>query len=230
MNPFEISAILAREVTEEQRKAALISTAQLLRKIDIHGIEKMRQHFELPPEALGIITELYCMMLVSPKGMRRVPMPISSSFDVIDGEHVPVTTETIDGVPPIAKLFPGKMRTIRAKPKDAFTPVRLILSNANEGTRMLVVNDIRIDGRSQFSQRGDIPAEMFQHNAIDGFVCFQECKELCEIDITYVGENHNSGVDVYGAFIGITNGVPSELLIEDDANATGAVENPKVTT
>ena len=217
MNPFEIATILSREITEEQRKAALISTAQLLRKIDIHGIEKMRQHFELPPEALGIITELYCMMLVSPAGMRRAPMPISNLFDVIDGKHVPV--KAIDGVPG-TKLLQGKMRTVRAKPRQPFTPVRLIIGNTGEGTKMLVIDDIRIDGRTQFLQAGGIPGDMFQSTSIDSFVHFQECKEMIEIDVTYVGDNPN-GVDVLGAFIGITNGTPSELLIEDASDVDG---------
>jgi len=213
MNPFEISAILAREVTEEQRKAALISTAQLLRKIDIHGIEKMRVHFELPPEAIGIITELYCMMLVSPHGMRRAPMPIGNSFDVVDGKHAPV--KGLDGLPlPGTKLIQGKMRTIRSKPRQPFTPVRLIIGNMGEGTKKLAIDDIRIDGRTQFLQAGAIPGDMFESQSTDSFVHFEECKELIEIDVTYIGDNPN-GVDVLGAFIGITNGIPSELLIED---------------
>lgn len=223
MNPFEISAILTREITEEQRKAALISTAQLLRKIDIHGIEKMRVHFELPPEALGILTELYCMMLVSPRGMKRVPMPISSTADVIDGKHVSLI-EVVDGVRrPSVKLFPGKMRTVRAKPLGTILPQRLIISNAGEGAKALIINDLRIDGKSQFAQAGDIPAEMFRHDCLDSFTSLKECSELLEIDVTYIGTNQD-GVDMYGALVGITDGIPSELLIEEDSDA---VENPK---
>jgi hypothetical protein len=52
-----------------------------------------------------------------------------------------------------------------------------------------IVNDLRINGRTQFVQSGDIPGDMFATNAITSFVSLEDCKvggEI-EIDVTYIG-------------------------------------------
>ena len=49
-----------------------------------------------------------------------------------------------------------------------------------------VVNDIRIDGTTQFAQSGDIPGDMFAANALDGFVKFQPGTRI-ELVVTYIG-------------------------------------------
>lgn len=49
-----------------------------------------------------------------------------------------------------------------------------------------VVNDVRIDGTSQFTMSGDIPGDMFALNAIDGFVKFRPGTRI-ELLVTYIG-------------------------------------------
>lgn len=49
-----------------------------------------------------------------------------------------------------------------------------------------IVNDLRVDGTSQFAQQGDLPGDMFSTSAIDSFVRFQAGKQI-EIEVTYIG-------------------------------------------
>ena len=58
-----------------------------------------------------------------------------------------------------------------------------------DGSWDWLVNDLRIGGRTQFVQPGDIPGDMFELNAIDSFVTLEECAagEEIEIDVTYIG-------------------------------------------
>jgi hypothetical protein len=51
-----------------------------------------------------------------------------------------------------------------------------------------IVNDIRIDGTSQFLQSGDIPGDMFATNAIDSFVKLHPGTRI-ELLVTYIGLN-----------------------------------------
>jgi hypothetical protein len=52
-----------------------------------------------------------------------------------------------------------------------------------------IVNDLRINGRTQFMQSGDIPGDMFAVSAIDSFVSLEECEAggKIEVDVTYIG-------------------------------------------
>ena len=49
-----------------------------------------------------------------------------------------------------------------------------------------IVNDIRIDGTSQFKMSGAVPGDMFASNAIDSFVKFQPGTQI-ELLVTYIG-------------------------------------------
>jgi hypothetical protein len=76
---------------------------------------------------------------------------------------------------------------------DGFWPDHLTISNAGteHGAADWVVNDIRIAGRSQFLQAGDLPGDMFATNAVDSFMRFEVAKASMEVEIivTYMGTN-----------------------------------------
>ena len=57
-----------------------------------------------------------------------------------------------------------------------------------------IVNDLRINGRTQFAQSGDIPGDMFATSAIDSFVSLEECTAggEIEVDVTYIGTAERS--------------------------------------
>ena len=61
------------------------------------------------------------------------------------------------------------------------------------------MNDIKIGNRSQFSQSGDVPGDMFATNAIDAFVSFETAQTAMDVVmvVTYIGLNE-SGVPFFG--------------------------------
>ncbi len=58
-----------------------------------------------------------------------------------------------------------------------------------------IVHDLRIDGRTQFSQVGDLPGDMFSSSAIDSFITIENCPagSAIEIDVSYVGVDDGGG-------------------------------------
>ena len=49
--------LIATEITDAWRDAAVKATTDLLVKIDVKRIEVLRQRFELPPECFGFVAE-----------------------------------------------------------------------------------------------------------------------------------------------------------------------------
>jgi hypothetical protein len=139
---------------------------------------------------------------------RRVPMPLSSR----DRIKRDVTTE----VKAIAHL--------------PFRPERYCVSDACEdyrgpwwkrlwpwyrapqqyGSADWLIRDILIDGKSQFTQTGDLPGDMFRSSAIDSFVVFGECPSGAEIVVkaTYIGP-HPKGQRFYSGMVGMQRGSQS---------------------
>jgi hypothetical protein len=76
---------------------------------------------------------------------------------------------------------------------DGFWPDHLTISDAGTkgGAADWLVNDIKVAGRSQFLQSGDIPGCMFATNAVDSFIRFEVAKAgmAVELVVTYVGTN-----------------------------------------
>jgi len=77
--------------------------------------------------------------------------------------------------------------------REGFWPDHLTISNAGTegGAADWIVNDIKIAGRSQFFQSGDIPGDLFATNAVNSFVLFEVAKYAAEVEVvvTYVGKN-----------------------------------------
>ncbi len=95
---------------------------------------------------------------------------------------------------------------ITARPQRvAFRPERVFISAAgtDNGAADWIVNDIKIGNRSQFSQSGDIPGDMFAAVAIDGFVSFETAQTAMDVVmvVTYIGLNEG-GCAFYGSIVG----------------------------
>jgi hypothetical protein len=63
-------------------------------------------------------------------------------------------------------------------------------TDTDNGAADWIVNDICIDGTSQFMQSGDVPGDMFATDAIDSFVRFQPGTRI-ELIVTYIGFNES---------------------------------------
>ncbi len=104
-------------------------------------------------------------------------------------------------------ILPGQSAQITARPQRvAFRPERVFISAASDatlGAAAWLVNDIKIGNRSQFSQSGSIPGDMFATTAIDSFVSFETAQTAMDVVmvVTYIGSN-SDGVSFYGAIIG----------------------------
>jgi hypothetical protein len=103
-------------------------------------------------------------------------------------------------------ILPSQSAQITARPQRvAFRPERVFVSNAGTsgGAADWIVNDIKIGNRSQFSQSGDIPGDMFATNAIDGFVSFETAQTAMDVVmvVTYIGTNE-SGAAFYASIVG----------------------------
>jgi hypothetical protein len=104
-------------------------------------------------------------------------------------------------------IMPSQSAQITARPQRvAFRAERVFISNASDatlGAAAFLVNDIKIGNRSQFSQSGSIPGDMFASVAIDSFVSFETAQTSMDIVmvVTYIGSD-SGGVAFYGAIIG----------------------------
>jgi hypothetical protein len=98
-----------------------------------------------------------------------------------------------------------------------FRPTRIVIGGSPCDW---VINDIRIDGKSQLSQPGDLPGEAFAATAIDSFVSFDVVgvdREI-EITVTYLG-------DLSSPFVCGILGVPSPDLGSRDHSNNQPKEN-----
>jgi hypothetical protein len=185
------------KIAEEVRKAILDGTKRFLERVDIKALDEMRKSLELPPEALGAIVELHAKRLAEAE---RPP--------IIEGarasrEVLPFSTTAL--------IKPGQSAEILARPQRiAFRPERLFVSDHRidyagpwwkrlwpwykppqaHGAADWLIDDIKIGNRSQFSQAGSIPGDMFLSTAIDSFVSFETAQTAMDIRIfvTYVGQ------------------------------------------
>jgi hypothetical protein len=73
-------------------------------------------------------------------------------------------------------------------------------TDTDNGAADWVVNDIRIDGASQFMQSSDVPGDMFATDTIDSFIKFHPGTRI-ELIVTYIGPNE-SGCCFTGRFLG----------------------------
>jgi len=82
--------------------------------------------------------------------------------------------------------------TISLRVENApFQVSRLVIDDAGtpDGAAAWIVNDIRVNGKSQFAQTGDVPGDVFSANMIDSFLSIETCPAggLIEFIVTYIG-------------------------------------------
>lgn len=79
--------------------------------------------------------------------------------------------------------------TITARPQNvAYRPERIVIGGTASNW---TISDIKVGNRSQLSQAGDLPGEMFSNVAIDTFVSMETVQTAMDfvIQVTFVGTN-----------------------------------------
>ena len=148
----------------------------------------------MPPIAAPVYPGPYAAQCIQPRNaLVQDPGPDRAGREVL-----PMST----GV----AILPTQSAQITARPQRvAFRPERVFISAAGTsgGAADWVVNDIKIGNRSQFSQSGDVPGDMFATNAIDGFVSFETAQTAMDVVmvVTYIGLNE-SGVPFFASIVG----------------------------
>ena len=86
-------------------------------------------------------------------------------------------------------ILPNATANITSRPQSmAFRPERVVIGGTPSDW---IVNDIKVGNRSQFSQSGDVPGEVFAASASDSFVSFDTVQTAMDfvMTVTYVGPN-----------------------------------------
>jgi hypothetical protein len=132
--------------------------------------------------------------------MGRVYRACKAFFQPLSREILPLSTGT--------PVKPGQTCVIkgRVQTEHGFWPDRLSISNHGTpgGASDWVVKDIKIAGRSQFCQAGDVPGDVFSTKAIGSFVRFKAVGGAMDVDlsVTYIG-THKTGCPFFGALTGM---------------------------
>ena len=95
-------------------------------------------------------------------------------------------------------LLPTAKTTITARVSTPFQMARLEIDNGatQGGAADWIVGDLRINGKSQFVQSGDVPGDLFACSAIDTFVKLEACEagNTIELDMIYIGLNEHGAI------------------------------------
>lgn len=85
--------------------------------------------------------------------------------------------------------------TISVHVQSAPFQIDLIEINDRSGGADWIVNDLRINEKTQFHQSGDIPGDLFSTKAIDSFIKLDVCAagSKIEFDVTYIGLDERGG-------------------------------------
>jgi hypothetical protein len=195
--PETVAAMQAMQarIAEETRKAVLGATRRFLERVDVKALDELRKELDLPAEALGALIEIHAKKLAESE-MSKAPRA--------SREVLPFCTK------PDLFIKPGQSAEITARPQRlAFRPERFFVSDGfvehkaswwrrlwhkapqHKGSADWLIDDIKIGNRSQFSQAGSVPADMFRSTAIDSFVSFETAQTAMDIKIvvTYVGSD-----------------------------------------
>ena len=98
-------------------------------------------------------------------------------------------------------ILPNTSAQITSRPQNvAFRPERVIIGGTPGDW---VVNDIKVGNRSQFSQSGDVPGEVFANTTIDAFVSFETVQTAMDFVmlVTFIGASE-SGAPFFCAVLG----------------------------
>jgi hypothetical protein len=98
-------------------------------------------------------------------------------------------------------ILPNTSAQITSRPQNvAFRPERVIIGGTPGDW---IVNDIKVGNRSQFSQSGDVPGEVFANTTIDAFVSFETVQTAMDFVmlVTFIGASE-SGAPFFCAVLG----------------------------
>lgn len=118
------------------------------------------------------------------------------------------------------KLKKGFSTEVTVRVQDrAFSPERVVIASAGTkgGAADWLVNDVKVANRSQFSQAGDVPGDMFAATTIDNFVRFAtvEVSRDFTMVVTYIGENLEGAVFSAAVLGSARPDMPMNMLLKD---------------
>ncbi len=104
------------------------------------------------------------------------------------------------------EILPNTSAQITSRPQDvAFRPERIVIGQAgtDKGAADWIVNDVKVGNKSQFSQSGDVPGDLFAATTIDSYVSFATVQTAMDFVmlVTYTGTNE-AGAKFYCAVLG----------------------------
>jgi hypothetical protein len=128
----------------------------------------------------------------TPPPQRPTIVPISSSAPILPGPPSFPTVVASKVVLPADSKLPATTITVRVQ-SAPFQMERLEIDDDGTvgGAADWIIEDLRINGRTQFGQPGAIPGDLFSTSAIDSFITLEACEAggLIEIDVRYIGLN-----------------------------------------
>lgn len=118
--------------------------------------------------------------------------PLGEPFFAVIAGDTPPQRPTVLPIAPKNTLLPTIATTITAMLDQPLEIGMLEIEDTGTdgGAADWVINDIRIDGTSQFVQSSDVPGDMFTTDAIESFVKFHPGTRI-ELLVTYIGPNES---------------------------------------
>jgi len=126
------------------------------------------------------------------------PYPISPRNAMIDYPGPSRADRVVLPMSSGVNILPNTSAQITSRPQNvAFRPERLIIGGTPGDW---IINDIKVGNRSQFSQSGDVPGEMFAATTIDSFVSFETVQTAMDfvVLVTFVGASESGAPFVCG--------------------------------
>lgn len=142
-----------------------------------------------------------------------------NGFDPVERDHELVVVVTYVGPNPEGVPFYGAIVGVKPAQRPTIVPIApkeplpllaptTILARMQNAAFQIqrieivdsaadwIVHDIKIAGKSQFIQSGDMPGDMFSTNAIDSFIKIEPCEPSVafEIVVTYIGLNEPGAI------------------------------------
>lgn len=169
--------------------------------ISIAGFDPVEYDHELAivvtyvgPNSKG--APFFASAIGTPSPQRPTIVPISSGVPVLSGPPSFPTMVAGKVVLPADSREKRVVTTITARVQNApFQIEHLEIDDAGTagGAADWIIEDLRINGRTQFVQPGAIPGDMFSTSALDSFITLEACEagSAIEIDVLYIGLNEN---------------------------------------
>ncbi len=139
-------------------------------------------------------------------GMASWPYAIAPRNELIDRPGPTRADRVVLPMSSGVEILPNTSAQITSRPQDvAFRPERIVIGQAgtDKGAADWIVNDVKVGNKSQFSQSGDVPGDLFAATTIDSYVSFATVQTAMDFVmlVTYTGTNE-AGAKFYCAVLG----------------------------